>query len=196
MKYFISLIFVLICFSNCDYSYRKENYSESVPRDKRKLTKQISQHSRLIHSGRLLQPSYYFRGLCYLELQDYKNALADFDSLVSLKTRGGFIFIDNEDSPFYSSKSNEISVLKAFFRRGQAFYYLDSFSRSFSDFQFCIDNGFKAKSTCYLWQGNGFLKQENHIKACASFILALENAKTETEKNNATQAVKVYCSSK
>ncbi len=69
--------------------------------EKGKYKESIQLNTEVIEKNYKLQMPYYYRGLSYLELDDFQNALADFNMIISQhEAKGPFIINYNSSSPF------------------------------------------------------------------------------------------------
>jgi tetratricopeptide (TPR) repeat protein len=155
----------------------------------------IETYNELIQRNGKLPLAYYDRGICYLNEKKYDYALADFNKVIDLETTGNFIITVNKNMPYSNDEiGTQVEYYDALYQRAQVKYHMDSIRSSFVDFQFLIDNDYKEKSNCLLWQGviceSGGLKN----KACEYFRLGELFAKTREDRQDADDYIKEYCS--
>jgi tetratricopeptide (TPR) repeat protein len=160
--------------------------------------KAIEKYSIVIKHNSELQLPYYNRGICYLNLQKYREALADFNKIIALQTIGtGFTYTLNADGPLADEKARlQISYYDAIYQRAQTKFYLDSIQSSFRDFQLLVDNNYAEKSNCILWQATLFIRANKTDKACEYFEKAKQFASSTEDRQQADTMLITYCHTK
>jgi tetratricopeptide (TPR) repeat protein len=192
MKLVATLLFTVVLAACSDFGnspidraiayHNRGKYNEAI----RIYTEVIKEHSKF-------QLPYYNRGLCYLNLEDYRRALADFNKVMSLQTRGDFIFTENSNSPFASEESQyQVPYNDALYLKAQALYYLDSIENSLRDFKILIAANYQ-KSNCLVWEGCIWIQYGKNDRACSAFTQARQFAVDKLDTKEAEEYIAEYC---
>jgi tetratricopeptide (TPR) repeat protein len=128
---------------------------------------------------------YYNRGDLFIHQQRYKEALSDFNKAVTLKG-DGHIFIERTNNDFIGQPEKpESSIGDLFYWKGVANYYTENFQEAFSDFSFCIENGYYVPDSYYM-RAFIYYKAGETDKGCKdlgqSIIHGFDYAKEEYNK--------------
>jgi len=193
----ISFALLLICSLPSCKETNEQLISKGVRLSKeKKYNESIAVFTEVILRNPKLQLPYYNRGFDYMALKKYKNALDDFNKVITLQKRGDFVFIPNPNSPFADEESRaSVSYYDALYQRAQVKFYMDSIQSSYVDFKELIDNYYEV-SNCYLWQGVLWIKDGKSEKACEYFDKARLYARNEDEVQEADKMTKSYCTTK
>jgi len=165
--------------------------------DERKYDEAIAIYTDVIKRNPKLPLAYYNRGIAYMYLEKYKNALADFNKIIaSQQNSGPFKYVPNPNSPFAKEEDRAfVSYYEALYQRAQVKYHMDSVQSSYRDFTELIENYYEV-SNCYLWQGTLWMRAGNREKACERFDKATIYARTEEDRQEADRMTKEYCAAK
>ena len=160
----------------------------------KKYDKAIKIYTDVIIRNDKLQIAYYNRGLAYIAAKQYRNALADFDKVMSLKTVGGIIMTYNQDFPLAAEETRaQVPYDDALYQRAQVKYFMDNLGSSFIDFRTLVDKDYQEKSNCILWQGTICVRSGKTDKGCEYFDKAKQFAVTDDDKNEADEMINTYC---
>ena len=193
MKEVLITIIVLVFFNSC-----KESNEELIDRAisykmQGKFAEAISIYTDIINKNSKLQVPYYNRGLCYVEVNDFSKALADFNKVMSLQEIGSFRFTYNEESPLASEVARaQVPYNDALYQRAQVLCNMDSIKSSYRDFRVLVDENYE-KSNCLLWQGILWIKGGDKKKACNLFNQAKKFALNEQDLEEANKFITEYC---
>ena len=159
-----------------------------------KYNKAIEVYTKVIKSNSKLQLAYYNRGISYVAIKDYPKAYADFNKVMALQTKGGFIFTYNQDSSFADEEAKaQIPYNDALYHRAQVKFYMDSIKSSFEDFQTLIARNYEEISNCLLWQGTICIQSGMTEKACECFDKAKKIALIDNDREEADKMIATYC---
>jgi tetratricopeptide (TPR) repeat protein len=184
------LILIVLGYTSCRQSDNQLLHKAYLFSQQKKYTDAIATYTEAINRGNTLQLAYYNRGQCYLDINNYEKALADFDSVLSLLTNGTFVLNNNQTNV---TNSSDVSINEALYQRGQVYYFMDSVNKAFHDFQQLIDNNFPGKCRCLLWQGAAWEKAGETAKACEYFAKAKQLAVSTNDNQQADTMLKIYC---
>jgi len=173
----------------------EELINEGVDLAKRKKYKEaIRLYTKVINRNNKLQLAYYDRGFSLIALKDYSKALTDFNKVMALQTHGDFTYTENPNTPFASEEARmQVPYNDALYLRAQVKYYMDSIKSSFQDFQTLVDNNYKEKSNCIVWQGTICVRNGSKDKACEYFQEAKTIASNDEDRQDADEYVTQYC---
>lgn len=156
--------------------------------------KAIEVFSEVIKRNKRLQLAYYNRGFAYLELKQYDKALADFNKVMSLQTKGNYIITYNDQLPYASEETKaQVPYNDALYKRAQVKYFMDSLKSSFTDFQRLVDDDYEEKSNCMTWQGVIYVVSGYKETGCEYFFKARQYATNDEDSNNAQELINTYC---
>jgi len=161
----------------------------------KKYDEAIKIYTDIISRNDQLQLAYYNRGIDYLSKKSYKEALADFNKVMSLQTLGDFHIWFNENTPVAGDvERTQVPYNDALYQRAIVKFYMDSSRSSFIDFQTLVNDNYDQTSNCILWQGTLWVKLGKLEKACEYFQKAKQFANTSNDKQEADEMIKTYCS--
>lgn len=103
-KFIFAFFFFLFVFASCRQTNEQlldEAYRLS---QQKKYNEAIKIYTEVIRRNKKLQLAYYNRGFAYTATKQYGKALADFDKIMSLQTRGNWIVTRNKDIPYASEE--------------------------------------------------------------------------------------------
>jgi tetratricopeptide (TPR) repeat protein len=145
---------------------------------------------KIIKKDSTNQLAYYYRGKCYFYLDKNKEALADFNKILSLQpVPNGLTFRLNRNLPYISDKERyKVYYEEALFERAMTEYYMDSFKNAFHDFRDCIGLGYEPKSDCYRYLGIIYIDYRQNDKGCEMLKKAALEGDTA-----ATTLIGKYC---
>lgn len=190
----VKIITFFLLFISCKQNNEQLLHSASDLQKKQKYNEAIQTLNKVIANNSNLQSAYYNRGLVYIEMKQYSEALADFDKVITLQTHGNARITYNPNAPFASEEIRfQIPYDDALYNRAIAKYFMDSLKSSFIDFQDLLDRNYE-RSNCLLWQGMIYIQNGNHEKACSYFSDAKRVAITDEQKNDVIDMITTYCS--
>lgn len=165
--------------------------------DKGKCKEAIEKYSKIIANNNKIQLAYFNRGLCYIQTDEYKKALKDFNTILNLKTLGGgtVVFTLNEQhSNIIEEAGYQVSYDDGIYGRAQARYYLDSLNEAYNDFQNLIKNNYPEKVFCILFQSDIWSATGDDSTACEYARRARKFAKRQDEIADCDRTIQSYCS--
>ena len=179
----------LFLFTSCKESNEQLLDKAFILVKNKNYTEAIKVYDNIIKSNNKIQLAYYNRGYCYLVLKNYPKALNDFNKTMALQTINGAVVTYNGNSPFSKEEDRtQASFLDALYQRAQVKFYMDSVSSSFKDFQALVDNNYKDKGNCILWQGTLLIKIGKKDQACKYF-----NKAKQLGDEEADLMINTYC---
>lgn len=198
MKLFsIILFFSAILFMTCQEN-SKETILNKVNRSVDfvnigKYSEAIKLSSEIIRQNPKVQLAYYCRGIAFLELGQYSQALRDFDSIVILQTINGGVLWKNPAFDRSDEGATQVPHNDVLYQRAITRAEIDSFHSAFSDFEYLIDANYIEKSNCLLWQGIILGKMGRLTKACEYFEKAKTSAFNDEDLKAASEALNSNC---
>lgn len=194
IKPIFSLVILLFLFESCTQTNEQLVHEAIQVSKQKKYDKAIEIYTKVINRNNKLQVAYYNRGLDYLAIKKYNEALADFNKVMSLQKHGDAIITYNTNTPYADEEARaQVPYYDALYQRAQVKYCMDSLKGAFIDFQTLIDNNYEGKSNCILWQGTIYIKSGKIDKACDCFDKAKQFALNEDNRKEADEMIKTYC---
>jgi len=185
---FISLLTCSLVFIGCSKSTELLFIEGRHLQNEKEYAKAITIYNQLIKRNGKLQKAFLERGICYLYLKKYEQAIENFNIIISLRKIGNFEFSLNEDSPFAPEEAHyQTPSFQAIKNRGIAYFFLDSLDKASLDMGTAIKNNFEL-SNSMIWQGNISYKMGDTENACKLF----NNAK-ELNDTAANEFIQKYC---
>jgi len=190
-RFSISCLIILLVgckLSNEDLLVKAYNLGE-----RKKYDKAISICTDIIKNNDKIQAAYYYRGHMYSQQKNYEKALLDFDKVMSLQSRGNFIFTYNKNGIITNEEiRTQVDYYDALYQRAQMKYYMDSLTSSFNDFEILVDKQLR-KSNCLIWMGLIYSKKGHNDKACEYFKKSRESAVSDDDIKDANNMIKTNC---
>ena len=197
IRYFLIVFSNIIFFISCKQSNEYLLHEAGRLYEKKKYNEVIDICNDVIKEKNNLQLSYYYRGLAYAGLKQYKKAIHSLDIVMSLQERDGLIFVWNENSIFADEVARtQVPYNDALYQRAIVKYNMDSLKSSLYDFQTCIENNYEQKSNCLLWQGEIYIRMGENNKGCDFIQKAKEFAANLYDSTGADKMYNEYCKSK
>jgi tetratricopeptide (TPR) repeat protein len=166
-------------FAEADSYYKANQYEKS-----------LETLNKILKRDSTNQLAYYYRGKCHFYLDNDKEALADFNKILSLQpVPDGLTFRLNRNSPFVPDEEKyKIYYEEALFERAVTKYFMDSLKSAFHDFRDCISLSYEPKSDCYRYLGIIYIDYRQNDKGCEMLKKASLDGDT-----SATRLIKKYC---
>lgn len=117
--------------------------------------------------------AYYNRGILKSEMQDFKEAILDFER--AIKTKGGERFFITYDPKVFPKKAAfNVEMEEILFERAYAFYNIDSLEKAYGDIDYCIRKNYNLGDSYYL---RGLIHKcySMEEEANSDFLKSIEN---------------------
>ena len=188
-------LFLIVLFTSCKLTNEELLDTAYTFQKEKKYDKAIETYNQVIKRTRKLQLPFYNRGIIYMELEKYNEALVDFNTVLSLQPdQNGIILVMNPNSPFASEKDRcQVPRLDVMYQIAQANYYMDSLRSALNGFQTLIANNYEEKSNCLLWAGTIMIRYGKKEKACEYFNSAKLAAITSEDITEADRIFNENC---
>ena len=140
-------------------------YRANVLFHKQKYTEELTDLNQAIHYAPTKMLIYKTRAYCYFITEDYKNAIADYNILISKN--------DNRDK----------SLFNMFYYRGRALYITKQYNDAISDFNSSIKLAKEQKYSCvsdiYNWRASCYYEIAKYNEAIADYKVYLQDNKND-----------------
>jgi hypothetical protein len=196
-RYILIIISQVLLFVSCKQSNEYLLHEAGRLYEKKKYEEVIEICNDVIKEKNNLQLSYWYRGLANAALKQYKKAIYNFDCVMNLQKHGDVIFVWNKD--FIGADEvarTQVPYDDAMYQRALVKYQMDSLNSSWTDFEFCIENDYKEKSNCFLWQGEIYFRMGENKKGCYSIQKAKQFAVNLYDSTGADRMYEKYCTPK
>jgi tetratricopeptide (TPR) repeat protein len=194
LRYLFIFTSQLLLFVSCKQSNEYLLKKAGQLYEKKKYNEVIAICNDVIAEKNNLQLSYYYRGLAFAGLKQYKKAIHSLDIVMNLQSRDGLIFVWNKEGIVADEVARtQVPLHDALYQRALVKFQMDSLKSSWADFQSCIRSDYGQKSNCLLWQGEIYIRIGKKDKACFSFQKAKEFALNLYDSTGADNMFNEYC---
>lgn len=151
----------------------------------RKYSEAINDYSYVINHDSTYIVAWVNRGNNKLEVNDYHGALADLKAALRIRNQihgpAQLILYNTLTDP------KDVRFEEIYLSRGIAYWYTDSISQAYNDFNYCINLNYEVIESLY-WRAYTYWKAGNEAKAYLDFLSVIrlggENSRVmEAQKN-------------